>query len=181
MSTKVQIRRGSTSSANAFTGAEGELYVDLGEKSLRVHDGVQQGGFLLAKESELTSKVDKINITAGTVGSGSQIPVITYNEQGQITTVSTSTLNIPTNIATETYVNTQIANIVNTTYSAGTGLSLIGTTFNLSDTAVIPGSYTNANVTVDAQGRITNIVNGGSTSTAGGSSGFEQLFLLMGA
>jgi hypothetical protein len=113
MSTKVQIRRGSTSSANAFTGAEGELYVDLGEKSLRVHDGVQQGGFLLAKESELTSKVDKINITAGTVGSGSQIPVITYNSQGQITAVSTSTLNIPANIATETYVNNQISSLVN--------------------------------------------------------------------
>jgi hypothetical protein len=151
MSTKVQIRRGSTSSANAFTGAEGELYVDLGEKSLRVHDGVQQGGFLLAKESELetkqnslvsgtniktingssilgsgnltlvtdiSSKVDKINITAGTVGSGSAIPIITYNAQGQITSVSTSALNIPANIATETYVNNQISSLVNAAPSA---------------------------------------------------------------
>jgi hypothetical protein len=98
MSTKVQIRRGSTSSANAFTGAEGELYVDTDQNDLRVHDGSTPGGFRLPNFNTVTelnsSKVDKIDITAGTVGSGSEIPVITYNEQGQITAVSTSTLNI---------------------------------------------------------------------------------------
>jgi hypothetical protein len=118
MSTKVQIRRGSTSSANAFTGAEGELYVDTDQNDLRVHDGSTPGGFRLPNFDTVgalnSTKVDKINITAGTVGSGSQIPVISYNEQGQITTVSTSTLNIPSNIATETYVNAQIANLVDT-------------------------------------------------------------------
>lgn len=58
MSTKVQIRRGSTSSANAFTGAEGELYVDLGEKSLRVHDGSTPGGFRLPNYDTVTEYVD---------------------------------------------------------------------------------------------------------------------------
>ncbi len=44
-----------------------------------------------------------------------------------------------------------------TTYTAGTGLTLGGTTFALNDTGVVPGAYNF--VTVDAQGRVTNASN----------------------
>lgn len=114
MPIQYKIRRGNTSQANSLTLTEGEIYMDLGDNTLRVHDGVTQGGTSLAKKSDLNTKVDKINLPSPstTVGSGSQIPVITYNAQGQITSTSTATLNIPSNIATETYVQTQISNLV---------------------------------------------------------------------
>lgn len=123
MPIQYKIRRGPASTANSVTLTEGELYMDTTNKNVRIHDGTTVGGTKLLTQSDLASvdlsgKVDKINITAGTVGSGSAIPIITYNAQGQITSVSTSALNIPANIATESYVNTQISGLVNSAPAA---------------------------------------------------------------
>lgn len=48
--------------------------------------------------SALGNKVDKINITGASVGSTTQIPVITYNAQGQITGTTTAALDLSTKV-----------------------------------------------------------------------------------
>ena len=55
MPTQLQLRRGTTSQNNSFTGAAGELSVDTDLDQLRVHDGSTAGGTPLAKESAVTA------------------------------------------------------------------------------------------------------------------------------
>lgn len=48
MSTEVKFRRGTTEQTNIFTGAEGEITVDLTKKVVVVHDGTTPGGHAMA-------------------------------------------------------------------------------------------------------------------------------------
>ena len=47
MATQLQLRRGNTTTQNAFTGAEGEVTMDTTTNQLRVHDGSTQGGHVI--------------------------------------------------------------------------------------------------------------------------------------
>lgn len=47
MATQLQLRKGTKVQNDAFTGAEGELTYDSTSKGLRLHDGVQQGGYIV--------------------------------------------------------------------------------------------------------------------------------------
>lgn len=53
MAKQKQFRRGTSAEHNFFTGAVGEVTVDTTLDSLRVHDGSQVGGHLLAKQEDL--------------------------------------------------------------------------------------------------------------------------------
>ncbi len=81
---------------------------------------------------------------------------------GTITSTGTLSINSPTCSGTTKLQWTGSAFICSadqdTTYTAGTGLALSGTTFSLANTTVTPGSNYN-NVTVDAQGRVTSASN----------------------
>ena len=50
MATQVQFRRGTAAQNNNFTGAEGELSVNLSNYSLRLHDGSTAGGYEIARK-----------------------------------------------------------------------------------------------------------------------------------
>jgi hypothetical protein len=50
MATQVQFRRGTATQNNSFTGAAGELSVNLSNYSLRLHDGVTAGGYEIARQ-----------------------------------------------------------------------------------------------------------------------------------
>jgi len=59
-SSYLQIRGGTTSKNDAFTGKDRELTVDTDEKRLRVHDGSTAGGHSVAKASEIPAKTSDL-------------------------------------------------------------------------------------------------------------------------
>lgn len=96
MATQVQTRRGTTAEHSTFTGAIGEVTVDITKDTLVVHDGSTAGGFPAAREdlsnvssiadSKLATistagKVSGSAITSGTIGGSTAI-----NTSGAITT-----------------------------------------------------------------------------------------------
>jgi hypothetical protein len=113
MATQVQQRRGTTAQHNVFTGANGELTVDTSKDTLVIHDGTTQGGFPLARESDIpTGALASLNsvgasqIDADAVGStevadnaitlakmahGTDGEIITYDSSGAPATVGVGT------------------------------------------------------------------------------------------
>ena len=53
MSKRVQLRRGTATQHNTFTGAVGEVTVDTTNNTLRVHNGITAGGFPTASSDSL--------------------------------------------------------------------------------------------------------------------------------
>jgi hypothetical protein len=58
MATILQLRRGTTTQHNAFTGAVGEVTVDTTKDTVVVHDGTTVGGKPLATEAFVTSAIE---------------------------------------------------------------------------------------------------------------------------
>jgi hypothetical protein len=111
MSRQIQIRRGSTTEYENFTGVIGEVTMDTDKKTLRVHDGSTVGGIALARvdqipeTSELPETYDFV-IETWTQGSGWYRKYKSkWIEQGGYVTGGTANIavTLPVTMANSTY------------------------------------------------------------------------------
>ena len=171
MPTQVQFRRGTTAQNNSFTGAAGELSVNTSNSTIRVHDGSTAGGSELAtvastsNATNLTTgtlnsaRLPTSGVAAATYGNATNIPSITVDALGRIT--SASNVAISASVA-----NTQITGLITSGQIASVANTQITGTITaaqLANTGVSATTYGGASsipaITVDAQGRITSASN----------------------
>ena len=171
MPTQVQFRRGTTAENNSFTGAAGELSVNTSNSTIRVHDGSTAGGSELAtvastsNATNLTTgtlnsaRLPTSGVAAATYGNATNIPSITVDTLGRIT--SASNVAISASVA-----NTQITGLITSAQIASVANTQITGTITaaqLANTGVAATTYGGASsipaITVDAQGRITSASN----------------------
>ena len=122
MAKQLQLRKGTATEHNTFTGANGEVTVDTTNKTLRVHDGITVGGIQLATtqgvvilNNTLTStdatqaltaaqgKVLKDTINANSLGVGQTWTVLTGSRA--IGTTYTNSTGKPIQVCISTDIN----------------------------------------------------------------------------
>ena len=100
MAKLLKLRRGTTAQHASFTGAEGEVTIDTDKDTAVVHDGSTAGGSPLAKQNMsnvpagtiLGTQLENSGVTGGQYGSSSAIPIITVDNQGLVTSASTTAI-----------------------------------------------------------------------------------------
>ena len=143
MAKRVQRRRGTTTEHGSFTGAVGEITVDLDKDTVVVHDGAQAGGFPLARE-DMNNVTNRVGVQQLACNEGTNGQVLSTNGSG---TLSFSSVDATTAVVggdlSGTVGNAQIvANAVTTTELAGDAV----TGAQLADNACNSEHYTDGSI-----------------------------------
>jgi hypothetical protein len=148
MPTVVQFRRGTTTQNENFTGAAGEISIDTQAGTLRVHNGITEGGSNIASVSYVTSAIGALSANSITSGT-SNFSIIASGG------------NIIGNVAGATVTNI---------YSGGIALTgLLSATGNITGGNILTGGLISATSTITSSATITggNILTGGLISATG--------------
>ena len=130
----------------------GSLSIDLDTETLTIAGGT--GLSTSGATNTLTINLDNTGVTANTYGSATQIPVLTVNAQGQITSATTASLATTLNLAGDGATTGDVALLDSSLEIAG-GTNITTTVSNntvtvaLDDSATINGSLTVDNIKID--------------------------------
>lgn len=166
MPTIVQFRRGTQTQNNNFLGSEGELSINTTTNSLRVHDGVQTGGYELAR-------TDLSNVTVGVLpslsigtGAGSTEVISSARELKNITSIdgnTKSTLSSALLVDTSLNINTGI--LTASKLRSGSSLTIENNDINTSTGIITAATYYGNGVNL--AGVVTSIVAGSGIQITG--------------
>lgn len=124
MATQLQVRRGTTTENNNFTGAVGEITMDTTKNGLRIHDGSTTGGFEVPVIIEQQLPNASNNYTWYRLYSNKWVEQGGRNDTG----TGTKTINLPVTMQDEYYTVTT-ATVSNTATHNATVLDPTTTSF----------------------------------------------------
>ena len=129
----IQFRRGNTSTTSAFTGSQGELFINTDTNQIVVQDGSTAGGFPLALQSTLSSNVATLQNSIS-----SNVAILQNSISSNVAYIQS--INNSQNNTIQTAWNTANTALPNTGGTIGGNLVVTGT-LNVSNSLVMT-SYT---------------------------------------
>ena len=160
MPTILQLRRGTTSQSDAFTGAIGEVTVDTDNNQLRLHDGSTAGGHTigatdtssLVSKSLIANQVMKAELHVDSEGASSGIQIA--NGSIEMFTATGSPSKIDFYCETNNAHYTRIQSAAHADYSGNVTLTLPVTTGTLALDADVKGRMQTANTIAMVNARL---------------------------